>query len=271
MFGILAKPFGLLLQLLYGLVNRYWLAIVILSLVVRGALYPVYRKQIKSTAGMADFAKKQQEIQQKYANDREKMNEKMQEMYQEVGYNPASGCLPMVIQMIVISGLFILLRNPMSYFTDDSMIFAVHESFLWIKDLSQPDPWVLPILSGVATYLASYFMNQTQPQANAGNAFMTGMMKYFFPIMIAWLAHSYPAALAIYWFIGQVVQIFFNLSFRKLREEMSDGKASGGKKSSGGKGSRGSKTSGETKYPGVAAFEAGFEATSKRKKTGKKK
>ena len=263
MFSLLAKPFGLLLQLLYQLIGQYWLAIVILSLVVRGALYPVYRKQIKSTAGMAELSKRQQEIQRKYASDREKMNEEMQKMYKEVGYNPASGCLPMVIQMIVISGLFILLRNPMRYFTDDSMIFAVHESFLWIKDLAQPDPWILPILSGVATYLASYFMNQTQPQAAGSNAFMTGMMKYFFPIMIAWLAHSYPAALAIYWFIGQVVQIFFNLSFKKLRAEAS-GNSGAGKKG-------GKKAPENAKSANAAAFEAGFnEVRKNKKKTGKK-
>lgn len=264
MFSLLAKPFGLLLQLLYQLIGQYWLAIVILSLVVRGALYPVYRKQIKSTAGMAELSKRQQEIQRKYASDREKMNEEMQKMYKEVGYNPAGGCLPMFIQLIVISGLFVLLRNPMRYFTDDSMIFAVHESFLWIKDLAQPDPWILPILSGVATYLSSFFMNQNQPQA-AGNQFMTGMMKYFFPIMIAWLAHSYPAALAIYWFIGQVVQIFFNLSFRKLREETAAGGNGGSAKKSG------KKAPEKAKSPNAAAFEAGFnEVQKQKKKTGKK-
>ena len=66
------------------------------------------------------------------------MNIKMAELYKEEKFNPMGGCLPMLIQMPIIMGLFALLRNPLRYMADDSMIFAFHESFMWIKDLSQP-------------------------------------------------------------------------------------------------------------------------------------
>ena len=226
MFSILAKPFGLILQLLYRLLGKYWLAILIFSVVVRLALYPVHKKTITSTVGMSEINKKSQEIQRKYAGDREMINKKTQELYAESGYNPMGGCLPMLIQLVVISGLFILLRNPMNYYTDEKMVFAIHESFLWIKDLCQPDPWILPILTGIATFFAMN-MSGSAESVSAGAQGNKGMnmMKYVMPIMLMWLAHSYPAALAIYWTIGQIILIFFNLRFKKLREELESGKA----------------------------------------------
>ena len=169
---------------------------------------------------MTEFSQKSQEIQKKYANDKEMMNQKMAELQRETGYNPASGCLPIFVQMIVISGLFVLLRYPLNYIQDEGMVFAVHESFLWIKDLCQPDPWILPILSGIATFISFNMTAQNPMTAGGGNNPTTKIMKYVFPVMIMWLAHSYPAGIAIYWFISQFAQIFFNLRFNKLREEL---------------------------------------------------
>ena len=231
-FSILAQPFGWILQLLYGVLGKYWLAILIFSVVVRLALYPVHKKQILSTVNLAEVSKKTQEIQKKYANDREKMNQKMQEVYAETGYNPTSGCLPMLIQIIVISGLFMLLRNPLNYYTDEKMVFAIHESFLWIKDLSQPDPWILPILTGIATFFAMNMSGSAESMASSGSGNMgMNMMKYLMPVMLMWLAHSYPAALAMYWTIGQIILIFFNIRFKKLKEEIAAGKVTKSKKS----------------------------------------
>ena len=130
----------------------------------------------------------------------------------------------MLIQFPIIMGLFALLRNPMKYMSDPIMMFANHESFLWIKDLAQPDLWILPILAGLATFFA-FSMNNAmamqQPGASAGqNKAMNAIMKYFFPLSILWLARSYPAGLAIYWAGGQFMQIFFNIRINKIREDM---------------------------------------------------
>ena len=222
--GIVAIPIGYLLTFIYKLVGSYGISLIILTLIVKLALYPLYAKQIKSTANMSEMSEKSQEIQRRYANDREKMNEEMQKLYAESGFNPASGCLPMLIQFPIIMGLFALLRNPMKYMSDPIMMFANHESFLWIKDLAQPDLWILPILAGLATFFA-FSMNNAmamqQPGASAGqNKAMNAIMKYFFPLSILWLARSYPAGLAIYWAGGQFMQIFFNIRINKIREEM---------------------------------------------------
>ena len=227
--GIIAKPIGYLLMWIYNIVGNYGIALIILTFIVKLVLYPLYAKQIKSSADMQEMSEKSQEIQRRYANDREKMNEEMQKLYSEMGFNPMSGCLPMLIQFPIIMGLFALLRNPMKYMPAGStMIFANHESFLWIKDLAQPDPWILPIAAGVATYFAfsmNSAMQMQQPGASAGqNKAMNMIMKYFFPLSILWLARSYPAGLAIYWAGGQFMQIFFNIRINKIRNQMAEEK-----------------------------------------------
>ena len=129
----------------------------------------------------------------------------------------------MLIQMIVIMGLFALLRNPMNYISSDKMLFAIHESFLWIPDLAQPDKWVLPIIAGIDTFLATYFSQTNQmsgPNADQMKM-MTKMMKYVFPVMILLMARSYPAGLALYWSLNQIIQIFYNIRFAKMKKKMS--------------------------------------------------
>ena len=218
--GIIAKPLGWLMTWLYGIIGNYALVIIIITTVVKFVLYPVYKNQILTTANMADMQPKIQEIQRKYANDKETMNQKLAEFYQEENYNPAKGCMPMIVQMIVIMALFAVLRNPMTYITNEEMYFAIHESFLWIRDLSQPDLWILPILAGVFTFLSQWLNKLTNPTMQGSSNMMMTMMMYFFPIMIVWLARSYPSGLALYWFVGQFIQVFFNLRLNQIRRKI---------------------------------------------------
>lgn len=217
---------------MYGFLGNYGITLIGLTFLIKFLLYPLYAKQIRSTANMSSIQPKMQEIQRKYANDKEMLNAKMAELYKEENFNPMGGCLPMIVQMIVIFGLFALLRNPIQYMGSSSdMLFAVHESFLWITDLAQPDKWILPIGAGIATYF-SFAMSQQNgamgtPAAGApGAAGTEGMMKtmkYVFPVMIVLMARAYPAGLSIYWFFSQVIQIFYNLRFRQLRKQLKEG------------------------------------------------
>lgn len=223
--GVIAKPLGWLLSMLYGFIGNYGITIIIFTIIVKCCLYPLYIKQTKSTARMSEIQPKMAALQKKYANDKETLNIKMAELYKEEKFNPMGGCLPMVIQMPIIMGLFALLRNPMQYMQDDSMLFAVHEQFLWIMDLSQPDKWILPILAGIATFIA-FSLNQQATDASSGAAAQMGgmmkMMKYVFPIMIVWMGRSFPSGLAIYWALGQVMQIFFNLHLNSIRRKLKE-------------------------------------------------
>ena len=223
--GIIAVPLGYLLTFIYNLVGNYGISLIILTVLVKLILYPLYFKQIKSTASMSSLQPKMKAIQEKYKNDKEKMNEEMAKITKDENFNPMGGCLPMLIQLPIIWGLFTLLRNPIKYMADENMIFAVHQSFLWIKDLGQPDLWILPIAAAVSTYI-SFAMTQ---QLTGQNEIMGGqgksmnmMMKYFFPLSILWLARAYPAGLAIYWAGGQFIQIFFNIRMNKFRAKLKE-------------------------------------------------
>ena len=217
---LLASPLGYLLTWLYDFIGSYGIAVLVLTVIIKLALYPVYAKQIKATMNMSKMQPKINEIQQKYAKDKQLMNEKMAELYKEEGGSMYGGCLPMIVQMLVIMGLFSLFRNPMNYLGSDQMLFAVHESFLWIQDLAQPDKWILPIISGVATFIAYYFSQTTQAGANADQMqVMNKMMKYIFPVMILLMARSYPAGLALYWSGSQIMQIFYNIRFARMKKK----------------------------------------------------
>lgn len=225
--GVIAKPLGWLLSLLYGFIGNYGIAIIIFTIIVKLCLYPLYIKQTKSMAAMSSVQPKMQEIQRKYANDQNMMNQKLAELYKEEHFNPMGGCLPMLIQMPIIMGLFALLRNPMAYIENENMLFAVHESFLWIRDLAQPDKWVLPLLAGAATFLAFYINQQNQKNDKmAGQVAQMNqsmkMMQYIFPIMIIWMGRSFPAGLAVYWAIGQIMQIFFNIHMKSVRRKIAE-------------------------------------------------
>ena len=221
MMGFIAKPLGMLLNLIYGYVGSYGIAIIIFTIVVKCCLYPLYAKQIKSTARMADIQPKVQAIQNKYKDDKETMNTKLMELYEKEDYHPMNGCLPMLIQMPIIFALFTLLRNPILYMGNSTdILLAVHDSFLWIKDLSQPDLWILPLAAGISTIIS---FSQTQAQSagtEAGNAPSMKIMKYIFPVMIVYMGRSFPAGLAIYWFFNTLIQILFNFRLNKVRKEV---------------------------------------------------
>ena len=206
----LSTAIGYLLSAIYGLLDNYGLSIIILTLLVRLCLLPLYGKQIKETAKMSEIQPKMQEIQKRYAADPQTRDQKIAELYRDADVNPASGCLPLLIQMPFIIGLFALLRNPLTYMTQDSMIMAVHESFLWVPDLCQPDPWILPLIAGISTY---FTFSATSQQGDASG--MNNAMKYFYPVMIFLLGRSFPAGLALYLAVGNIFTIGQTVLFNK--------------------------------------------------------
>lgn len=224
--AIIAQPMGWILALLYDFINSYGIALIIFTIFVRTCLLPLYAAQIKSSSRMKEFQPKMQAIQKKYAHDKELLNMKLMELYKEEKYNPASGCLPMLVQMPIILALFVLLRNPIAFISDPQMLMAVHESFLWVPDLSQPDPWILPILAGIATFFSFSMTQAMSPSTDMGGAAaMMKMMKYFFPVMIVWMGRSFPSGLTLYWFIGTLYMIAQTVVMKKLKEKKEANKA----------------------------------------------
>lgn len=221
--GFIARPMGMLLNLLYEFIQNYGITLIVFTIIIKLLMYPLYAKQIKSTVRMGHIQPKIKAVQSKFAHDKALLNEKLSQLYKDEKYNPLSGCLPMLIQMPIIFGLFVLLRNPMLFIDSPDMMLAVHESFFWIMDLSQPDAWILPLGAGITTYIS---FSQTQSQApmdpNNPMSSMTSIMKYFFPVMIVWMGRSFPAGLSLYWFVGTAVQILFNMHLNKLRKQLKE-------------------------------------------------
>lgn len=190
---------------IYSLVDNYALSIIIMTVIIRLIILPLYSMQLKSNEQMMAVQPKIKEIQAKYKDNPEKMNEKLQEIYEEHKIRPAMGCLPLLIQLPIIWGLFALLRNPMDYIANSDMVIAVHESFFWIHDLTQPDLWILPIIAGVATYISMRITTVSQGN-NPANATMKAM-QYFMPVMIVWMGRTLPAGLCMYWIMSYIFQI----------------------------------------------------------------
>ena len=231
-FGFIAKPLGYLLTGIYDVVGSYGITLIIFTVIVRLCLFPIYLHQTRNSLKMADVQPKMQEIQKKYANDKEELNRRLMELYKQENYNPMKGCLPMLIQFPILMGLFTLLRDPLSYMPSGSthMVLAVHESFLWVPDLSQSDLWILPIITGIAQFF-SFSLSQMQMQSPGANPNqMMGMMKvmkYVFPVMLVYLGRTFPAGLALYWFIGNLCAILQNQVLRIWKKKMERDKAEG--------------------------------------------
>lgn len=207
---------------IYSLVDNYALSIIIMTVIIRLIILPLYSMQLKSNEQMMAVQPKIKEIQAKYKDNPEKMNEKLQEIYEEHKIRPAMGCLPLLIQLPIIWGLFALLRNPMDYIANSDMVIAVHESFFWIHDLTQPDLWILPIIAGVATYISMRITTVSQGN-NPANATMKAM-QYFMPVMIVWMGRTLPAGLCMYWIMSYIFQIVQTKIIR-MRKKAKDKKA----------------------------------------------
>ena len=225
-FSFIAKPLGQLLNLIYGFCDNYGIAIIIFTLIVRGCLFPLYASQIKGQLKMADIQPKMQLIQKKYADNREEMGRQMQKLYKDEGYNPMMGCLPLVIQMPILMGLFYMLRNPGRYVASSVMILASHESFLWLQDLSQPDTWLLPAITGVTTFLSMSMTGMmSTPSAGGGSDMsaqmqpMMKVMRVFMPIFIFVIGRQMPAGLCIYWGIGNAFTIGQTWMLKNMRKK----------------------------------------------------
>jgi len=213
-FGFFAKIIGYPMTWIYSLTGNYALSIILLTILIRAILIPLYLKQIKTTSKMAELQAQVNEIQTRYARDRQTMNEKINDLYSQNGVSTYAGCIPTLCQFPIILGLYSLLREPLKYMTAPVMLAAVHESFLWVPDLSQPDSWVLPILAGITTYLSTAVSTAGQDNPAAGA--MKGMT-YFMPLMIFLFGRSFAAGLTLYWIIGNVFQVIQTVIVNKAK------------------------------------------------------
>lgn len=228
MTAFLGKILGSLLRFVYDTIanigsepsnfSYYAMAIIVTTVIFKFMLLPIMLKQTKSTRMMGEIQPKMKVIQDKYKNDPQTMNIKMQQLYKENNYNPMSGCLPLLIQFPIIIAFFAVFREPAKYaFTEPGLYDSISKVFLWIPNLDNPDPylWGLPLLAAATTYLQSKLM--TPPSGGNAQAESTQkMMTIFLPALIFISARNFPAGLALYWVLGNIFTIFQQMITNKI-------------------------------------------------------
>lgn len=198
--GFLAKPLLKFFLFLHQFVPNWGVAIIVFTLIIKILLHPLTHKSFVSMKKMQELAPRLEEIKRKYGNDPQKLQEETMKLYRETGVNPASGCLPMLLQIPIFIALYELFLNAVE---------LKGASFLWIKDLSQPDPtYILPILMGVSMIVQQFLT----PTTNKQQQYIFYAMAVFFTFLFA----SFPAGLVLYWFTNNLITAVQNLIIMKL-------------------------------------------------------
>ena len=201
-FGTLFAPIEgflhWLLEILYSLTEAvgfgsYGVAIILLTIVIKMLLYPLTVKQVKSMRAMQELQPQMKKIQEKYKDKPQEMQMKIANLYKDAGVNPLAGCLPLLIQMPILMGMYYALYN-FDY-------GEVAPTFLWLPSLSEPDPiYVLPVLSALTTFLQQKMTTTEMTQ-------QMKIMMTIMPVFIGWISLQFPSGLVLYWVTMNIVQI----------------------------------------------------------------
>ncbi|UTP73278.1 membrane protein insertase YidC [Alteromonas sp. LMIT006] len=183
-----------LLQIIHGFVNNWGVAIVIITIIVKGLMYPLTKAQYVSMAKMRELTPKIQQLKDRHGDDRQKMSQAMMEMYKKEKVNPMGGCFPLLLQMPIFLALYWVFL--------ESVELRQAPFFLWITDLSVKDPWfVLPILTGVSMWA----LQKLQPMTMTDE--MQKKIMQFMPIMMTIFFMFFPAGLVLYWLISNIITL----------------------------------------------------------------
>ena len=222
------------MELIYKIIPNWGVSIIILTIIIKFLLFPLTKKSSMGTLKMQELQPQIKEIQDKYKDQPDKLNMEMSKLYKESGYNPLSGCLPLLLQFPLIFAMYNLFNN---YFEFRGAMFIPG----WIPDLSIGDivplPGNIPVLGSQihllpVIYLASQliFGKVTQSSAAAGgNNTQMKIMMYGMPIMFFFIFYNAPAGLLLYWTVSNVLQLFQQMFINKMmqakRAEMALNKA----------------------------------------------
>ena len=177
----------------------YGIAIILLTAAIKLLLYPLTVKQVKSMKAMQDIQPKVKALQEKYKDNKERLQSEIADLYKAYKVNPLSGCLPLIVQMPLLMGIFFAIKEYQ---------YQGPTKFLWIESLQQgtslsdpSDPFfIIPLLCAVTTYVQQ---KQTTTEMTQQNK----MMLIFMPVFIGYITITFPAGLGIYWVVSNLVQI----------------------------------------------------------------
>ena len=203
MWRWICYPLVRVLNFFNDLIPSFGVAIILLTILVRLIFWPLTHKSTVGMKKMQELQPKLKEIQAKFKDNPQRLQQETFALYREAKVNPMSSCLPMLIQIPVFIALFNVLR---------SAVELRYAGFLWIADLSEPEAlfasWfpfgglnLLPILMAVTTALQSYFT------PSAGDKSQQRMMMVMMPLMMLFMFYSFPSALSLYWFLSNLFSI----------------------------------------------------------------
>jgi len=212
-----------LMEFFYKLIPNWGVSIILMTILLKVAMYPLTKHSSVSTLKMQELQPRIQEIQTKYKNSPEKMNAEMAKFYKEAGYNPLSGCLPLLIQFPLIFAMFNLFNN---YFEFRGAMFIPG----WIPDLSVGDsvyvfPAHIPLIGELPLrllpiiYVASQLLFTKITQTASTNAAGGNSMKYMMygmPLFFFFMFYSAPAGLLLYWTVSNFLQLIQQLFINKI-------------------------------------------------------
>ncbi|MCH5295675.1 MAG: membrane protein insertase YidC [Treponema sp.] len=229
--GILSPielAFKWVLSMLNKLAHNWGVSIILLTILLKIILFPLSKKQAVGSVKMQELQPQMQALQEKYKNDQQKLAEETQKLYKKIGYNPMTGCLPMILQMIILISLYNMFNN---YFDFRGASFIPG----WIDDLSVGDSvWTwnryIPVISGFTgnsirilpfIYVATQLLNGkiTQYGGAAGNAqtqTQMKMMMYGMPILFFFMFYNAPSGLLLYWLVSNIFQIGQQLVINRI-------------------------------------------------------
>lgn len=235
---ILAEPMYNLLVWLYQVlpVQDIGIAIIILTIIIKFILWPLTGKSLKGQKSLQAIQPKMEEIKKKYKDDKEKMAQEMMALYKTEKVNPASSCLPLLVQLPILIALYRVLlvgvNNEHTYrlydfVTDPGVINATSLGFM---DLSRPAIY-LAILAGIAQYFQAKMMAKRRPPKDLRKkdgakdedmmATMNKSMLYFMPAITVVIGATFPGGLALYWLVVTLLSILQqHLIFNKKPKEV---------------------------------------------------
>jgi YidC/Oxa1 family membrane protein insertase len=221
MLDLIINPFSTILLFLYQILGgNVVLTIVVFTILVRAATYPLTIKQQRSAKAMQELQPELTKLREKYKNDREKLAQAQMEMYRQFGINPLAGCLPLLIQLPILLGLYqaivatlaatphqLLDLSGRLWVPDLSSVVPLENRFLWLN-LATPDPlYLLPVLVVITTWLSQRLIMPPTPPSNSGDksadqaAQVSRQMMTIMPLMFGFFSLSFASGLSIY-FIG---------------------------------------------------------------------
>jgi len=190
---LVAKPIFWALEAIHKLVGNWGWAIVLLTIGIKAIFFPLSAASYKSMAKMRTLTPRLMQLKERFADDRQRLNQEMMKLYQTEKVNPLGGCLPVVVQIPVFIALYWVLLGAVEMRGAPWM--------LWIHDLTSSDPYyILPVIM-VATILIQTRLNPTPPDPIQAKVMM------FMPFMFGAMFFFFPAGLVLYWVVNNVLSI----------------------------------------------------------------